>query len=276
MHPLIISAPFGNYLRWPGVTSTLGTHTYARRARLHNRLWRVLTTVRYWPRTESWVNKMGLPSPGLGADELRNADYRNSILSIHGFNKTEWGILAEEAAVKKPLAVELNASCPNVTDGADSQAGLYRAAETLSNKGMTVIVKLPPLRWMALGVPLYERGIHTFHLCNTIPTPGGGLSGKPLKQYSLWAIDEFRQKWGEDVTLIGGGGITSLEDVMDYMRAGANHVAIASMLFNPFNWRKVPVFRNYLDENYLKSIITRTGHAAYTAKDNSPAGKSTA
>ena len=68
------------------------------------------------------------------------------------------------------------------------------------------------------------------------------ISGKPLKQYSLWAVGDLRQKYGSDVALIGGGGVTDTTDVVDYLKVGADHVAIASVLFNPFNWRKVKWF----------------------------------
>lgn len=96
-----------------------------------------------------------------------------------------------------------------------------------------------------MGKSLYDQGIRYFHLCNTLPTPKGGMSGKVLKPYSLQAIEEFR-KW-KDVKLIGGGGITSLKDVEDYIQAGADHVSVASMLFNPLNWLKLKNFVEYLE-----------------------------
>jgi len=39
--------------------------------------------------------------------------------------------------------------------------------------------------------------------------------------------------------IIGGGGITHLDDVKDYQSAGATHFAVGSVLFNPFNWRRI-------------------------------------
>lgn len=232
---LKISAPFGNYFKVEGVTSTLGTYTLHRRAGLLNRLWRVLSTVRYLRRPQAWINNLGLPSPEIGA--LKTA--KNHILSIHGFNSQEWTILNEKAIELNPIAIELNISCPNI----EHRSQVLKEIQSIA-KGK--IVKLPPYRWMDLGIPLYDMGVRCFHLCNTIATPGGGISGKPLKQYSLWAIKDFRDRWGDEVHLIGGGGITETKDIDDYLDAGANNVAIGSTLLNPLNWGNIKVFRDYI------------------------------
>jgi dihydroorotate dehydrogenase len=249
---LIIGAPFGNYFRRPWVTSTRGTYTWDHRAGPVVRLWRVLKTVRYFRRTESWVNKLGLPSPSIRAlgHEARTQPVHDDIVSIHGFNEVEWRCLAVAAGGLHPLAVEFNLSCPNVGQRHRVVGEALPAVRTAVGDGLTVIAKLPPLRWMDMAVPLFGVGVRHFHLCNTIPTPGGGLSGKPLKQYSLWAVEELRQRFGREVTLVGGGGVTCLADVKDYVKAGADHVAVASMLFNPFNWKKLEVFRDHLGPSF--------------------------
>lgn len=240
IEPLIISAPFGNYLKFAGCTSTLGTFTLLPRGGLAYRLWRCALTLRYDRRTKSWINRLGLPNPGL--DSLPGRDLSASIVSIHGFSGADWELLAGRVSfLSGCLAVEMNLSCPNVADDPDFLSGAVLAASRLAEAGVRVIVKLPPVRWMDLAIPLfYDGGVRCFHCCNTIPTPGGGLSGKPSKQYSLWAIRDSRRRFAQDVMLIGGGGITCEDDVREYRRAGADHVAIASALLNPFNWRKVP------------------------------------
>jgi dihydroorotate dehydrogenase len=238
--PLIISAPLGNYLSFAGCTSTLGTFTLRRRGGPFYRLWRCAWTLRYSWRLRGWINKLGLPNPGI--DSLAGRDLSDVIVSVHGLDAGEWAALGAAVLSMRrfPLGVELNLSCPNVTDGRDAFAAAVRVASFLVDGGVRVIAKLPPVRWMEPGDPLYDAGVRTFHLCNTIPTAAGGLSGKTLKQYSLWAIECFRQSFGDAVTLIGGGGVTCEQDVLDYRSAGADHVAVASMLLNPFNWRKVP------------------------------------
>jgi len=86
VRPLIISAPFGNYIQPPGATPTLGTFTLADRP---GRVRRVLATVRYYRRLGAWVNKIGLRNPGIDwlvqrveSDGINVAD---KLVSIHGF-----------------------------------------------------------------------------------------------------------------------------------------------------------------------------------------------
>jgi dihydroorotate dehydrogenase len=241
---LVIAAPFGNYLRRPFATSTLGTYTREFRAGWTKRLWRIASTVRYNRRTQTWVNKLGLPNPGIGHLIDGAPDLSTSIVSIHGFTEDDWVALALSLEHSRPLAVELNLSCPNVTatsinEGVKAAQAVLQVFDQYGGEGPQIIAKLPPIRWMDYGLALYDNGIQAFHLCNTIPTPGGGLSGKPLKQFSLWAIEEFRDEFGSSVFVIGGGGVTEVSDVLDYKKAGADSVAVGSMLINPFNWRKL-------------------------------------
>jgi dihydroorotate dehydrogenase len=239
MNRLIVSAPFGNYLSFPGVTSTIGTYTLKHRAGLLRRIWRVISTVRYSRRNQAWVNRLGLPNPGITSVTPEMAS--GKILSIHGFSELEWMSLADTCCQLLPLAVELNLSCPNVTAASMADLGrqVRRAVPFLLSREIPVIVKLPPVRWMDLALPLFEHGCRIFHCCNTIPTPAGGMSGKPLKQFSLWAIHDLRVRFHSNIMIIGGGGVTCEQDARDYLDAGADHVAIGSMLLNPFNWRKV-------------------------------------
>lgn len=232
MNKIIISAPFGNYLKFPGTTGTLGTFTLNPRS---GRLWRFLKTVRYNRRQQSWINKLRLPNPGIASVHWQEACA--SIVSIHGFNKHEWHELIQIAQTKTDW-IELNLSCPNVQDQY-STADLEMPIRYALQLEHPVIAKLPPIKWLERGRMLFNFGIRWFHLCNTIPSPGGGISGKPLKQYSLWAIEEFRKEWGNEVKIIGGGGITNTTDVEDYRSAGADHFSIGSVLLNPWNWHKI-------------------------------------
>lgn len=247
MRRLIISAPFGNYLQFPGTTPTLGTFTRHYRGGKFYRLWRCLLTLRYSWKMQAWRNKLGLPNPGIGS--LLDTSTVDKIVSVHGFNKEDWGYFTSFFYPRIGQMVELNLSCPNVGHQHVTN-DVYWATNAMSDRGLIVIAKLPPVRWFELAEPLYEVGVRNFHLCNTIPTPGGGLSGKPLKQYSLWAIEQFRKRWNTAVDLTGGGGITCEQDVRDYLSAGADRVAVGSMLFNPFNWKKIPRFVKLLEEHF--------------------------
>jgi dihydroorotate dehydrogenase len=55
----------------------------------------------------------------------------------------------------------------------------------------------------------------------------------------LELIELVRERWGDRVTVIAGGGVTDFSGVMEYLLAGANHVSIGSVCFNPFKLRKL-------------------------------------
>jgi dihydroorotate dehydrogenase len=235
MKPLIVSAPFGNYIQPAGATATLGTFTAARRP---GRLWRILKTVRYYPRIGAWVNKIGLRNPGMpwlvARARAGKVTVEDKIVSVHGFTPDDWWALLEQAASIRPLAIELNISCPNVGHVSWPDGLFARAVAT----GAPVIVKLPPVNWRDIAREAITSGVHTFHCCNTIPVPAGGLSGKPLKPVALQCIVELRAMEAalapaRPLTIIGGGGITTPDDIDDYARVGANHAAIGSKAMNP-------------------------------------------
>lgn len=225
MKRVVISAPFGNYLNFPEAASTLGTFTWEYRGGTMYRLWRCLRTLRYYPRLKAWVNKLGLPNPGIRSLPYLGY-YGDKIISVAAFNEEDWRRVLKAAASLCPLAIEMNISCPNV----EHYAAELDIAVDYSD---IVILKLPPVGYMPTAKRAASLGFRRFHCCNTLPTPGGGLSGKPLMQLSLRAVAEVREH--ADV-LIGGGGITSVEDAMKYFEAGATNVSLASCLFFPWNW----------------------------------------
>ena len=234
---VVISAPFGNHIHCKWATSTLGTFTLMPRVNWCRLWWRILSTLRYYPKMNAWVNRLGLPNRSIYSLDFKK-DYSKSIISIHGFNSMEWQWLGYQCAELKPLAVEANLSCPNVT--LEATKNLISGCLSLLRFGVPVIAKLPPVGWRELLDPLVKNGINTFHLCNTLATPAGGLSGTPLKQLSLDAIKTVRKEYNKTLQIIGGGGIYTVQDGNDYIEAGADHIAIASLLLNPFTrWKRL-------------------------------------
>jgi dihydroorotate dehydrogenase len=235
MHRLLISAPFGNYIQPRGATATLGTFTAARRP---GRVWRILKTVRYYRRLGAWVNQIGLRNPGMDwlaakvqAGKIHLAD---KIVSVHGFTPDDWWQLLDAIASLKPLAVELNMSCPNVGHIDWPPEVFTRAVATQ----VPVIVKLPPVRYEAMTQQAIAAGVRTFHCCNTLPVPRGGMSGKPLMPLALACIADLKRRHPDldadgQLTLIGGGGITTVEDVDHYADAGVRHVALGTKVMHP-------------------------------------------
>ena len=233
LEPVVISAPFGNYIQPAGATATLGTFTAAHRP---GRLWRILRTVRYYPRLKAWVNRIGLRNPGMPwlVERVRagKVDVRHKLISIHGFNRDEWLSLIDQAATLAPRAIELNMSCPNVGE-VDWPDDLFDHA---AQSGAPIIVKLPPIHYETMVEQARQAGIAAFHCCNTLPLPGaaGGLSGAPLRPLSLRCIRSLRAlPGGEALTIIGGGGISTCADIDAYFEAGTDHVALGTKTMNP-------------------------------------------
>lgn len=237
LRPLIVSAPFGNYVQPRGVTATLGTFTLAARP---GRLWRIVRTVRYYPRLRAWVNKIGLRNPGIAWLEGRakggKIDLSDKIVSVHGFDEGEWRGVVERAVALRPLAVELNMSCPNIGH-VNWPKWLFGEAVAQRAGGVMVIVKLPPVNYRAMFDQAIGAGVRVFHCCNTLPVPAGGVSGKPLMPVALACIGDVLgrvdARTRAELTIIGGGGITTPEDVEAYARAGANRFAVGTKVFHP-------------------------------------------
>ena len=114
-------------------------------------------------------------------------------------------------------------------------------ANNSSDKREWCIAKLSPLttpeelRYIIEGL-----GFTQLHFSNTLPFgDAGGISGPVLKEFTVELIEMCRSEWGDDVEIIAGGGVRDLGAVMAYLAAGANHISIGSVCFNPFKLRKL-------------------------------------
>ena len=229
---IFISAPFGNYINSEQTISVHGTFTRNPRG---NRLWSVLKSLRYDRQLGGWVNKLGLPNPGLRAGLERHI--RGEVLSIAETKRGDFQKMNNTIPLNQSL--EINFSCPNLKkrlplDG----ASIFTKVKSRE----WCIAKLSPLTdGDELEFVIEHLGFKQIHLSNTLPLPNGrgGLSGATLKPYTLELIDLVRERWGDSVTVIAGGGVTDFSGVMDYLLAGANHVSLGSVCFNPFKLRKL-------------------------------------
>jgi len=229
---IFISAPFGNYIKPVGCIPVTGTFTLHPRG---NRLWSVLKTLRYNRALGGWVNKLGLPNPGLRAGLERHI--RGEVLSIAETERGDFQKMNHTIPLNQSL--EINFSCPNLKkrlplDG----ASIFTKVKSRE----WCIAKLSPLTdGDELEFVIEHLGFKQIHFSNTLPLPNnrGGLSGATLKPYTLELIDLVRERWGDSVTVIAGGGVQDFSGVMDYLLAGANHVSLGSVCFNPFKLRKL-------------------------------------
>jgi len=149
-------------------------------------------------------------------------------------------------------AVELNISCPNVSGGVDfgTDPDLCRQLVAACREACRhpIIAKLTPnvTSIAKIAVSAAEGGADAISLINTCqgmaidwrrrrPMLGnviGGLSGPAIKPIALRAVYQASQ--AVDVPLIGIGGIATIDDVMEFLVAGASAVQLGTVNFyNP-------------------------------------------
>lgn len=223
---IFINPPFSNYFSFDKTISIKGSYTLEPRTGL---IMQVLRTLRYSFEHNGWINKIGLRNPGI--DYAIKNYKKNSIVSVAILNKEDIPKLVKK--IPDDMNIELNISCPNA-----EKKMITEGIENFLNKKRTwCIIKLSPTTDMKLIDNYYKQGFRQFHCSNTYPTPTGGLSGKFLIPYSTKLISNIKSKYS-DTTVIGGGGITSKEEIELYKKAGAEHFSVSTLFFNPYKFYK--------------------------------------
>jgi dihydroorotate dehydrogenase len=214
----IISPPFGNYITAPNCTSIKGSFTWEPRPGL---LSQTLKTLR--PAPGGWVNQIGLRNRG-----IRNVRFNdNCIYSLVGLEDGDWERMLEYCP--SSLRVEVNLGCPNVHRYGIS-ADLLRAY----CRKFLVMVKLPPHASIEMIEFCREAGVSHIHMCNTLPSDRGGISGRQLKPVVQDLLKRVTVH-APGIAPIAGGGIYAPQDVRDYAALGAEHFSLATIWFTP--WR---------------------------------------
>ncbi len=204
------------------------------------------------------LNSIGLPNPGIEAyvrDTLPLLRTLGAplVINIAGHDASEFARLAEILEKEEGIdALELNMSCPNVSGGMDYSTSADGARDVVSRvRDVTdrpLIAKLSPnvtdIRPIAAAAA--EGGASAISAINTLlgmavdwrhrrPVLGrgiGGLSGPCIKPVALRIV---RDLWRTvDVPVIGIGGIQGVDDVMEYLLAGASAVQVGTAnYYNP-------------------------------------------
>lgn len=223
---IVISPPFGNYVCPKDATRIRGSFTIERRKGI---IRQAVKTIR--PIKSGWVNKMGLRNCGIKYGMLRG-DPEKDIYSLAIVSSPdEWDLFLE--MVPEHFMVEVNVGCPNVAEHEIKSHQLTAFAK----KYKLATLKVPGVyekAWDYIEMG-YEEGFRYFHICNTIPVARGGESGAKVQTMSLPLITATKATYGDDVTVIGGGGIYAPEDVRRYRDHGADIFSLASIWFTP--WR---------------------------------------
>jgi dihydroorotate dehydrogenase (NAD+) catalytic subunit len=207
---------------------------------------------------EHMLNSVGLAGPGVAAwreHQLADLERRGCevVASIWGRTVTEFAAAAEAMRGARVIAMEVNASCPNLESrsmifahSALATAEIVRASKVA---GLPLWIKLSPNTpdLVAIAGAALDAGADALVLANTVlglgidiearrpslGNGGGGVSGPGILPVALRCVYDCRAAF-PDAAIVGVGGVSSGEDVVAMIMAGANAVEIGTATFaNP-------------------------------------------
>jgi dihydroorotate dehydrogenase (NAD+) catalytic subunit len=226
------------------------------------------------------VNAVGLAGPGVAAwreHDLPSLERRGAtvVASIWGRSVQEFADAAQLLHGAHVVAVEVNASCPNLESRreifAHSPAATAEIVEATEVAGVPRWAKLSPNTPQLLDVAraAIEAGAEALVLVNTVlglvidiegrrPTlgnVGGGVSGPGILPVALRAIYECREAFS-DVAIVGVGGVSCGDDVVAMLMAGANAVEVGTATFaNPrAPWRIQRELERWMTSHAASSV----------------------
>ena len=207
------------------------------------------TPVRIAETAVGMLNSIGLANPGIArflAETLPQLAQleRPLWVSVGGFSADDYADLCLRLDDRSEVsAIELNVSCPNVESPVESVAQIVASARLVTRKPLWAKLSpaVPDVADVARAAQ--DAGADGLSLVNTIRgmsleaqtlkpvlEPGaGGLSGPALKPIALAAVHACYRATG--LPIVGMGGVQSGHDVVDLIAAGAEHVALGTILF---------------------------------------------
>lgn len=251
-------------------------------ARLGNQPHRIMET------PAGMLNAIGLQNPGTRhvVDEiLPKLDFEETrfIANISGSTVEEYAEVTKIFDDSNIDAMEINISCPNVKEGGvafgndpDMSARVVEACRAQTEKPL--ITKLSPNQTdiQENARRCIEAGTDAFAVINTlmgmaidienrVPVIGnnqGGLSGPAIKPIALLKTHQVYQVCkGHDIPIIGQGGITTPNDAIEFLIAGASAVGIGTALFyDPLVCKKInDGIVDYLERHELAEVSQLVG-----------------
>lgn len=229
------------------------------------------------------LNCVGLENPGVDyfenviLKELEKSGVTTPIIvNINGKNIEEYVELAKRVdKMERVDMIELNISCPNIKDGGMAFGVNPEVVREVTKKvreatKKPLIVKLSPNVTDIVGIAkiVEECGADAISLINTLlgmavdikrrkPVLGnifGGFSGPAVKPVALRMVYQVRK--AVKIPIIGMGGISSTEDALEFLMAGADVISIGTGIFSnptlPIEIRDGLI--RYCEENGLKNI----------------------
>ncbi|OYT28711.1 dihydroorotate dehydrogenase B catalytic subunit [Thermoplasmatales archaeon ex4572_165] len=230
------------------------------------------------------LNAMGLPNPGIDSygSEIKkiNNDNGKIIGSIFGSNVEEFEILSEKMQNYGVNALELNLSCPHAKGygleiGQDPEEINKIVRAVKQSVSIPIFVKLSPNvnDICMLAKAAEQGGADAIVAINTVKAMKidietkrpilankiGGYSGKAIKPIGIRNVYEIFE--AIKIPIIGVGGITKGEDVIEYIMAGASAVQVGSGIYyngiQIFTQLKEQVIKWMTQNNYqnIKELI---------------------
>ncbi|MCM1544625.1 MAG: dihydroorotate dehydrogenase [Ruminococcus sp.] len=232
------------------------------------------------------INSVGLQNPGVEKviseelPKLAKCFSKPVMANVSGFSVDEYVYTCEKLDKMEQVGwLEVNVSCPNVHGGgmsfgvsADSAAKVTEAVKKVTTK--PVFIKLSPnvTDITEIAVACEQAGADGISMINTllgmridlktkkpvIANKMGGFSGHAILPVALRMVYQVYEK--VNIPIIGMGGVSSAEDVIEMMLAGATAVQVgAANLVNPFACRDIinslPEIMEKYQINSLAEII---------------------
>ncbi len=236
--------------------------------------------------TAGMINAVGLQNPGVEAviekelPRLKACFHKPVMANVSGFSVEDYAYTCQQLDKQEQVGwLEVNVSCPNVHGGGmsfgtspEAAAQVVRAVKAVTTK--PVIVKLSPnvTDIVSIARACEEAGADGISLINTmlgmridlnrrkpvIANKMGGFSGPAIFPVAVRMV--YQVASAVKIPVIGMGGVSSAEDVIEMMLAGATAVEVgAANLTDPYICRDIirelpEVMAKYRIEN-LKEII---------------------
>ena len=207
------------------------------------------------------INSVGLQNPGVDhviaheLPEMKNYFHKKVIANVSGFSIEDYAYTCEKLDKEDQVGIlEVNVSCPNVHHGGmsfgtspASAAEVTKAVKAVTTK--PVYIKLSPnvTDIVSIAKACEEAGADGISLINTmmgmridlktkkpvIANKMGGYSGKGIFPVAVRMVYQVYQ--AVNIPIIGMGGVSNAEDVIELMLAGATAVQVgAANLIDPF------------------------------------------
>lgn len=247
-------------------------------------------SVIFLPEISSVMNAVGLANPGCRefASEMNNVNTGvRYTVSVFGSSPEEISAVVQcfekNCQDTQPVAFELNLSCPHAEKvgmavGTDPELVKNVVKEVKNITKKPIWVKLTPniADITGVGLAAVTSGADALVSINTLkamiidiraktPILGnkkGGLSGKAIKSVGVRAVYDLYEACGEDVPLIGVGGVSSWKDAVEYFLAGASAVQVGSALVGYPSPKKLVTeilngVKDYLEREMLSLVELR-------------------